>query len=182
MLPAIENIDHMRRGMKITWTEADGRARTGSVVTQADLPRMSTRLSVLVDGGQFPVSAESLFEGGLRPRLVTAIDPPKVLNARKLGRTMPAAVYVGRPSEWGNPFVLGRHGDRDQVMDRYIAWLHENPDFVLRVRQRLAGKDLVCWCDPEACHGHVLRDLAMGAPLPRIEPNCQPDLFPGAAP
>ena len=36
---------------------------------------------------------------------------PKVLNARQAG-TKPAAdrVYVGRPSKWGNPFVIGCDG------------------------------------------------------------------------
>jgi Domain of unknown function (DUF4326) len=40
----------------------------------------------------------------------------KILNARQAG-TKPTAdrVYVGRPSKWGNPFVIGRDGIRDQV-------------------------------------------------------------------
>ena len=42
---------------------------------------------------------------------------PKVLNARQAG-TKPAAdrVYVGRPSRWGNPFVIGRDDSRDEVI------------------------------------------------------------------
>ena len=55
---------------------------------------------------------------------------PKVLNARQAG-TKPAAdrVYVGRPSRWGNRFVIGRDGTRDQViaksrMDRAAAGAH----------------------------------------------------------
>jgi hypothetical protein len=36
---------------------------------------------------------------------------PKVLNARQAGTKSAAdRVYVGRPSRWGNPFVLGRDG------------------------------------------------------------------------
>jgi Domain of unknown function (DUF4326) len=42
-----------------------------------------------------------------------------VMNARHVGKR-PATdrVYVGRPSKWGNPFVIGRDGLRDQVIGR----------------------------------------------------------------
>lgn len=36
---------------------------------------------------------------------------PKVLNKHK-DKIPPNAVYVGRPSQWGNPFVRGKDGDR----------------------------------------------------------------------
>src|ERR1700674_4289922 len=41
----------------------------------------------------------------------------KVMNARHVGKK-PAIdrVYVGRPSKWGNPFVIGRDGARDEVV------------------------------------------------------------------
>jgi hypothetical protein len=32
-------------------------------------------------------------------------------------------VYVGRPSPLGNPFVVGRDGLREQVMENYRQWL-----------------------------------------------------------
>jgi hypothetical protein len=32
-------------------------------------------------------------------------------------------VYIGRPSIWGNPFVIGRDGDRAEVIGQYEAWL-----------------------------------------------------------
>ncbi len=49
---------------------------------------------------------------------------PKVLNARQAG-TKPAAdrVYVGRSSRWGNPFVLGRDGTRDEVIAKYLWYV-----------------------------------------------------------
>jgi uncharacterized protein DUF4326 len=32
-----------------------------------------------------------------------------VLNARKVGKCSSATLlYIGRPSKWGNPFVIGR--------------------------------------------------------------------------
>ena len=46
----------------------------------------------------------------------------KVLNARQVGkRPRPDRIYVGRPSKWGNPFVIGRDGSRDEVIAKYRA-------------------------------------------------------------
>lgn len=97
--------------------------------------------------------------------------------ARVVGKRRPGAVYVGRPSPWGNPFSIGKDGDRDEVIAKYIAWLHENPDFVARARRELAGKDLICWCAPCKCHGELLRDIALGEPLPDPIENTQLRLF-----
>jgi len=84
---------------------------------------------------------------------------PKVLNRRR--DPIPAgAVYIGRPSVFGNPFKIGPDGDRDMVIERYRAWLLSQPDLVARARRELAGKDLVCWCAPLACHGDVLIEVA----------------------
>lgn len=64
-------------------------------------------------------------------------------------KTAPSgAVYIGRGSPWGNPFVIGQDGDRDEVCDRFdsevLPHLNLNP---------LIGKDLVCFCKPRRCHG-----------------------------
>lgn len=84
---------------------------------------------------------------------------PKVLNRRR--DAIPAdAVYIGRPGKWGNPFAIGRDGDRATVIARYRAWLLSRPDVVDAARRELAGRDLVCWCAPEACHGDVLLAVA----------------------
>lgn len=104
---------------------------------------------------------------------------PTVLNARKTGRHVPGAVYIGRPSAWGNPFEIGKDGDREEVIRKYIDWLHDNPDFVAQARTELAGRTLLCWCDPLPCHGHVLRDIAAGEPLPERQRPAQGSLFPG---
>ena len=72
-------------------------------------------------------------------------------------------VYIGRPSKWGNPFVIGRDGTRDDVIARYEAWLLEQPELVAALPE-LAGKTLGCWCAPRACHGDVLARLANTQP------------------
>jgi hypothetical protein len=82
----------------------------------------------------------------------------KVLNKAKHG--VPAgAVYIGRPGPWGNPFVIGKDGDRAEVIRKYREWLMQRPALIERARRELAGKDLVCWCAPQACHGHVLVEI-----------------------
>ena len=84
----------------------------------------------------------------------------KVLNARQVGKrpTMPS-VYVGRPSKWGNPFVIGRDGTRDEVIAKYCTWIVQQSPFVAALHE-LRGKHLVCWCAPERCHAEVLIELA----------------------
>lgn len=70
----------------------------------------------------------------------------------------PYDVYIGRPSKWGNPFVVGRDGSRRAVIAKYRAWLHRQPE-LLGALDELRGKTLGCWCKPHACHGDVLAAL-----------------------
>lgn len=65
------------------------------------------------------------------------------------------AVYIGRPSKWGNPFIIGQDGTREEVVEKYREWIEEQPDLQLALDE-LEGKDLVCWCAPSPCHGDVL--------------------------
>ncbi len=86
---------------------------------------------------------------------------PQVLNKRSVG--VPAgAVYIGRPSKWGNPFVMGRDGTREEVVAKYREFLAARPDLAARARAELKGKDLLCFCAPKACHGDVLMEIANG--------------------
>lgn len=68
--------------------------------------------------------------------------------------------YIGRPSKFGNPFVIGQHGSRADVIARYEAWLLSQPALVEAAKRELRGKSLVCWCAPLACHGDVLLRVA----------------------
>ena len=83
---------------------------------------------------------------------------PKVLNKRTSGVPQ-GAVYIGRPSKWGNPFVIGQHGSRDEVVSKYRSYVLQQPH-LMRALPELKGRDLVCWCAPCACHGDVLLQLA----------------------
>lgn len=67
----------------------------------------------------------------------------------KYHNTAPAnAVYIGRGSPYGNPYVIGKDGDRDDVCDLFEK--HVLPTLDLTA---LKGKDLVCFCKPARCHG-----------------------------
>lgn len=68
-------------------------------------------------------------------------------------------VYIGRPSKWGNPFVIGRDGNREEVVQKYHDWILTQPQ-LLKDLHELKGKVLACWCAPQACHGDVLVKLA----------------------
>ena len=84
----------------------------------------------------------------------------RILNAKQTGRRVAGAVYVGRPSPFGNPFVIGRDGDRETVIAKYEAWLRARPELVEKVKRELKGKDLICWCHPQRCHAEVLAAIA----------------------
>jgi len=83
--------------------------------------------------------------------------PTQVINIKQAPagwKDDPHYVYIGRPSPWGNPFVIGPHGDRQQVIDQYVGWAKQH---LTRTQvAALAGKTLVCFCHPLPCHGHVL--------------------------
>ena len=73
-------------------------------------------------------------------------------------------VYIGRPSQWGNPFVIGPDGDREQVIALFEEWMRVSSDAGARRIRRdihlLHGRVLGCFCAPLACHGDVLAKWA----------------------
>ncbi|MFJ8351285.1 DUF4326 domain-containing protein [Streptomyces sp. NPDC094153] len=87
-------------------------------------------------------------------------------------------VYVGRPMYQGgwrlkghllaNPFVVGKHGDAETVVDKYRRWLDQHADLVAREMPKLKGQRLGCWCpEGEPCHARVLAELADAAEAAR---------------
>ena len=88
-------------------------------------------------------------------------EGPKVLNRREEREVLgdPQSVYVGRPTKWGNPYHMGIHGTREEVIQRYRDWLLDNEE-LMRSLSELRGRDLSCWCAPLPCHADVLLELA----------------------
>ena len=93
---------------------------------------------------------------------------PKVLNKRT-DKIPPDAVYVGRPSKWGNPMSVAEIHQLEKGLtpreahEKAVAWYREyikfKPD-LLNALPELRGKDLVCWCAPLPCHADILLELA----------------------
>lgn len=97
-------------------------------------------------------------------------------------------IYIGREnrrrgypaSPWGNPFLIGKDGNRDEVIARYRDWIVEQPDLLARLPE-LKGKRLGCWCSPLACHGDVLAEMAdrlPDTPANNPCPRCGGELVP----
>lgn len=82
------------------------------------------------------------------------------------------SLCVNRPSLWGNPYPVV-DGDNAAAVLKYRFWLASRPDRVAQAREQLAGKTLLCHCDPDQdCHADVLIEVAntpedaYGAPIP----------------
>lgn len=74
--------------------------------------------------------------------------------------------YIGRPrngldSEFGNPFVVGRHGDRGHVIHLFRNYFErrvESDSAYREAVESLRGRRLTCFCKPLACHGDVIAE------------------------
>ena len=99
-------------------------------------------------------------------------ERPRVLNKRT-DQIPPDAVYVGRPSKWGNPFRIGeKHPadghriDRNEALELYrnalplMLQARRDDGTIILDPGELRGKDLVCWCSPLPCHADILLELA----------------------
>ena len=122
------------------------------------------------------------------------MSPQRIQRKRTRGWRMPeSAVYVGRPSVYGNPFRIGvpfcgptiqQVNSAREAVDKFLSWLemgtldHRCWDGGLIVAHvkinaalpYLAGKDLACWCpledengDRVPCHADVLLRIANGS-------------------
>lgn len=67
----------------------------------------------------------------------------------------PYDIYIGRGSDWGNPFPMTRESDREYVITKHEVWLNTRPDLILRTSE-LKDKVLGCYCHPKPCHGDIL--------------------------
>jgi len=71
----------------------------------------------------------------------------------------PNAVYVGRPTKWGNPYPVAQFG-LNVCLKKYREWLTEqlkkDPGFL----EPLRGKDLVCFCPlSQPCHADIITEF-----------------------
>lgn len=131
---------------------------------------MELRHELVLDPSAY---AEAVPAPGMGHRLLGAEiqpwRPTRTLNAHHVGTDFPGAVYVGRPSPFGNPFKVSE-GTRGTAITDYLDHLRAQPELVEKIRAELMCKDVICWCAPRACHGDVIRHVAQGHPVPETWP------------
>ena len=81
----------------------------------------------------------------------------KVFNKRRPSEIPSGAVYVGRPSQWGNPFSKsGRDKNIEDFREYAEKRIQREPSWL----NPLKGKSLICWCSPQPCHADILIEMA----------------------
>ncbi|HDH15296.1 MAG TPA: DUF4326 domain-containing protein [Gammaproteobacteria bacterium] len=105
------------------------------------------------DGETFNQLIENANKSGIKSRIINT-ELTKVVNVDKGDAH---DVYIGRGSDWGNPYAIGFDGDRDEVIRKYQYdferdYLKSSKEDALSLR----GKILGCHCKPAACHGDVI--------------------------
>jgi hypothetical protein len=87
-----------------------------------------------------------------------------VLNMYHHGKKVPdGAINIKRGSIFGNPFEIGKHGTREEVIEmfRVDLWKRMRQDKVFAKQVlELHEKNVCCCCFPKACHGDVLLSAA----------------------
>lgn len=95
-------------------------------------------------------------------------SPKRIQRKRTKGWKMPPnTVYVGRPTKWGNPYIITDWQPRERCIERlrehYVDPLLQRviyPNREMAIRE-LRGKDLACWCPlNQPCHADVLLEIA----------------------
>lgn len=112
-----------------------------------------THAIIFDDGVTFNHLIENTKKSGIKSRIINT-EITKVVNVDKGAAH---DIYIGRGSDWGNPYALGFDGDRDEVIRKYQYDFERG--FLKRSKEdalRLKGKILGCHCKPAACHGDVL--------------------------
>lgn len=95
--------------------------------------------------------------------------PQRIQMRRVKGWRKPeGAIYVGRPTRWGNPYRVGTDGSAAECVARFEQWCRqrraETPDAFAQWLAPLRGHELACWCGSDTpCHADILRRLAYEA-------------------
>lgn len=84
---------------------------------------------------------------------------PKVLN-KYTDPPSQNSVNIMRGTKWGNPYVIGPDGTREDVVRKHKQDVLNNPELQFEIKAELRDKDLVCCCAPKACHGDILLEIA----------------------
>jgi hypothetical protein len=86
-------------------------------------------------------------------------DDPAYVDVVYVGRAMHRGGWRLEASPFASPYRPGADGSREQVVEKYRAWLLGQPHLLARLPE-LRGRRLGCWCAPLPCHAQVLAELA----------------------
>ena len=101
-----------------------------------------------------------------RTAIVNLKHHPELQRALEDREEFEGVVRADRRTRWGNRFVVGRHGTREEVIERYRQRLWQRireGEVSLEELAGLDGKTLACWCHPKLCHCNVLAHAAAWA-------------------
>ena len=91
------------------------------------------------------------------------------------------AIYVGRPTKWGNPWRVGQRNpfgtitaDNRHAAALYLGFAPQNETLIAAAKVELAGHDLACWCG--LCDVHREHGKPLGSKCPYCEP-CHADVL-----
>jgi hypothetical protein len=89
----------------------------------------------------------------------------RIQRKRTKGWKMPPNTgYVGRPTKWGNPYLVTEGGyTREAATELFRKFMEKCGGYVgnEEVIAQLRGKDLACWCPiGQPCHADVLLEIA----------------------
>ena len=115
-------------------------------------------------------------------------EPLRIQRKRTKGFKMPEnTVYVGRPTRWGNKYIVReyksayqifRTSKRHGIVGMPVAGAYDDPKTaatiavemyehdlsskdIQEIREQLSGKNLACFCkEGEPCHADVLLKIA----------------------
>ena len=82
-----------------------------------------------------------------------------ILYNRLINELPEGVVHITRPNDWGNPYMIGKHGNRSQVcmlFDHLMRTRMQDPVWVERLRKLSQAPGLACVCSPQQCHGDVI--------------------------
>lgn len=74
-------------------------------------------------------------------------------------RSERASIAICRPTRLGNPIILRREEDRDDVLAEFAAWWYAEEQRPLReyaLKYIPNDAALGCYCAPKRCHGDII--------------------------
>ena len=91
----------------------------------------------------------------------------QVVNKHKVNMDDPDIVYIGRGSEWGNPYShkdgtkaivqVDSVAEAIQLYRKWLWFLIKTGVVTIEMLKDLDGKRLACYCSPNPCHGNVIK-------------------------